>query len=153
MKRGLAVLLQAVIVLIGLGTFIFLLWEPQLEGINLHATLFEIYFNDPFLAYVYIASISFFMALYHAFRLFGYIRKNKMFSLRSVKSLRTIKYCAICLVGLIAAAEAYLFIAVRSKEDVDDGNAMGLFMLMIALAVAIVATRVEKYLQKHGVDN
>jgi hypothetical protein len=153
MNKRLFVFFQGVVVLIGLGTFVFLLWEPHLEGVNLHATWFEIYFNDPFLAYVYIASISFFVALYHAFKLFGYIRKNEVFSQRSVRALRAIKHCAIILVGLIAAAEVYIFIAVLGKDGIEDGNAMGLFMIIVAGAVAVAAERGEKYLQKHRLDN
>jgi hypothetical protein len=58
------IFLQAVIVLIGIGALALMLWEPHIEGRNAHATLFEIYFNDPFLAYAYLASIPFFVALY-----------------------------------------------------------------------------------------
>lgn len=51
MKRGSTVFLQIVLVLIGIGALAFLLWEPHVEGRNKHATLFEVYFKDPFLAY------------------------------------------------------------------------------------------------------
>jgi hypothetical protein len=37
-------------VVVGGAVFVFLLWEPHIEGRNAHATLFQIYFNDPFLA-------------------------------------------------------------------------------------------------------
>src|SRR5262249_55980907 len=66
--------LQVVIVLIGIGALALMLWEPTIEGRNAHATLFEIYFKDPFLAYAYVASIAFFAALYQAFRVLGYVR-------------------------------------------------------------------------------
>lgn len=69
MKKGPAIFLQTVIVLIGIGALAFMLWEPHIEGRNAHATLFEIYFKDPFLAYAYIASTPFFVALYQAFKL------------------------------------------------------------------------------------
>ena len=71
---------QGVIILIGIASFVLMLWEPHLEGRNVNATLFEIYFNDPFLAYAYAASIAFFVALYQAFKLLGYADKNKIFS-------------------------------------------------------------------------
>ncbi len=67
MNKSSTILLQVVIVLIGIAALVFMLWEPHIEGRNAHATLFQIYFNDPFLVYVYIASISFFVALYQAF--------------------------------------------------------------------------------------
>ena len=94
MKRSSTIFLQVVIVLIGIGALALMLWEPHIEGRNAHATLFEIYFKDPFLAYAYIASIPFFVALYQAFKVLGYAGQNKVFSQAAVKALRTIKYCA-----------------------------------------------------------
>jgi hypothetical protein len=72
MKRSSTTFLQLVIVLIGIGALALMLWEPHIEGRNAHATTFQIYFNDPFLAYTYIASIPFFVALYQAFKVLGY---------------------------------------------------------------------------------
>src|SRR3982751_6497759 len=91
-KRSSTAFLQAVIVLIALGSLALLLWEPHVEGRNAHATPFEIYFKDPFLAYAYIASIPFFAALYQAFKVLGYAGRNEVFSQAAVKALRTIKY-------------------------------------------------------------
>jgi len=101
MKRSSTAFLQVVIVLISIGALALMLWEPHIEGRNVHATLFEIYFKDPFLAYAYIASIPFFMALYQAFKVLEYVKQNKTFSQATVKALRTIKYCAIAIVGLL----------------------------------------------------
>jgi hypothetical protein len=101
------VFLQIVIVLIGMGALTLLLWEPHLEGRNAHATIFEIYFKDPFLAYAYVASVPFFVALTQAFKVLGYAGQGKVFSSAAVKNLRIIKFCAIAIVwfvvgGLIA---------------------------------------------------
>ena len=57
MTRGSPAFLQFVIALVGIGALALLLWDPHIEGRNAHATLFEIYFKDPFLACAYIASI------------------------------------------------------------------------------------------------
>jgi hypothetical protein len=139
--------LQVVVVLIGIGALALMLWEPHLEGRNAHATVFEIYFKDPFLAYAYTASIAFFVALYQAFRLLGYVGRNDVFSLRSVKALRTIKYCAIALVAFLAGAEAYFGIVQRSKEDIAGGVMMGLLLIFVSTVVATVAAVSEKTLQ------
>jgi DUF2975 family protein len=147
MKRGSTIFLQVVIVLIGIGALALMLWEPHIEGRNAHATLFEIYFKDPFLAYAYIASISFFVALYQAFKLLGYIGRNEVFSRRSVEALRIIKFCAIALAALIVAAEAYLFIAQRGKDDIAGGVAMGLFMIFVSVVIATAAAVFERLLQ------
>jgi hypothetical protein len=146
MKKYSTIFLQAVIVLIGIGALALMLWEPHLEGRNEHATLFQIYFNDPFLAYAYTASIAFFAALYQAFKLLGYIRQNKVFSINSVKALRNIKYCALTLVGFIVAPEAYLFIA-RPGDDIAGGVAIGLFLIFISAIIATAAAVFERTLQ------
>jgi hypothetical protein len=133
-------------VALGIGALAFMLWEPHLEGRNAHATFFQIYFNDPFLAYAYIASIAFFVALYEAFKLLGYIGQNKVFSLNSVRALRTIKYCATSLVGFIVAAEVYLLIA-RLGDDIAGGVMMGLLMIFVSGVIATAAAVFERTLQ------
>ena len=147
MKKSSTIFLQVVIVLIGIGALALILWEPRIEGRNADATLFEIYFKDPFLAYAYIASIAFFMALYQAFRLLGYIGRNEIFSQRSVKALRTIKYCAITLIAFIVGAEAYFFIIVSGKDDIAGGVMMGLLMIFVSVVIATAASVFERIVQ------
>lgn len=147
MKKSSTVFLQVVIVLVGMVALGLMLWEPHLEGRNAHATVYQVYFNDPFLAYVYLASIAFFTALYQAFRLLGYVGRNEVFSLRSVKALRTIKYCAISLVVFIAGAEAYIFVFQRGKEDIAGGVMMGLFLMFVSTVIAAAAAVFERTLQ------
>ncbi|HBI17551.1 MAG TPA: DUF2975 domain-containing protein [Candidatus Moranbacteria bacterium] len=149
MKRISTIFLQTIIVLIGIGTFIFMLWEPQLEGRNVNSTLFEIYFKDAFLIYAYIASIPFFIALYQAFKVLEYARQNKIFSQPAIKALRTIKYCAITIICFVVGAEGYLIIIQRKvEEDIAGGVMMGLVIIFISVIVATVAIVLEKNLQK-----
>jgi len=147
MKKSSTIFLQMVIVLIGIGALAWMLWEPQIEGRNVRATQFEIYFKDPFLAYAYIASIPFFVALYQAFRLLGFIEQNKVFSLNSVSALRTIKFCALILVGSIVATEAYLFIVQRGRDDIAGGVAIGLFLILVFVVMGTAAAVFERLLQ------
>ncbi len=147
MKKSSIIFLQVVIVLIGVGTLALMLWEPHLEGRNANATLFEIYFKDPFLAYVYLASVPAFIGLYQAFKVFGSVRQNKMFSEMNVKAFRIMKYCAIALIVLVGGAEAYLFIVMRGKDDIAGGVAIGLFMIFIFVVIAAAAAVCERLLQ------
>jgi hypothetical protein len=78
MKRVSTVFLQSVIVLFGTGLLAVLLWEPQVEGRNVNATQFEIYFKDPFLAYIYLAFVPAFVGLYQAFKLLGLARRDEI---------------------------------------------------------------------------
>ena len=149
MKRRATIFLQAVIVLIGLGVLAFLLWEPHVEGRNAHATLFQIYFHDPFLAYTYTGSIAFFAALYQVIKLLGYVGRNEVFSQRSVKALRAIKYCALTLVAFLFGAEAYFNIVQRAKgEDIAGGVMMGFFLIFVSGVIATVAAVFERLLQR-----
>lgn len=146
MKKSSPIFLQVAIVLIGIGALAFMLWEPHIEGRNTHATLSQIYFNDPFLAYAYTASIAFFTALYQTFKVLGYVRQNKTFSQETVKALRTIKYCAIAMIGFIAAAEAYLFI-VRPGDDIAGGVFMGILIIFASSVIVATTTMFEQILQ------
>lgn len=121
--------------LIGIGVLVFMLWEPHFEGRNMDAALFQIYFNDLFLAYAYAASIPFFVAVYNAFKALGYVGHSKTFSQATVKAVRTIRRCALLLVGLVALPEAYLMI-VRPDDDIAGGVAMGLMVIFISMVVA-----------------
>ena len=145
MKRSSTIFLQIVIVLIGIGAFVLLLWEPQIEGRNAHATLFEIYFKDPFLAYIYIGSIAFFVALYQAFKVLGYVRQDKIFSQEAVKALRTIKFCALILIGFVAGAE--IFIMLNTSDDRAGGVFMGILITFGSIVIATAAAMFEQILQ------
>ena len=147
MKRVSTVFLQVVIVLIGIGALALMLWEPHVEGRNAHATLFQIYFNDPFLAYAYIASIPFFVALYQALKLLEYEARNEVFSQRSVRALRITKYCALAVGGFVVGGEAYLFIVQRGKDDIAGGVAVGLFIIFVSVVSATAAAVFERLLQ------
>ena len=151
MKRGSTIFLQIVIVLLGIGVLAALLWEPQLEGRNVNATQFETYFQDPFLAYIYLAFVPFFIGLYQAFRLLGYARRDEVFSDRSVRAFRIIKYCAITTALFIVGAEAYIFIFVRGTDDVAGGVMMGVFIIFVSAVIATAAAVFERILQ-HAVD-
>ena len=146
MKRSSATLLQTATALLGLAVLVFLLWEPNVEGRNAHATLFEVYFNDAFLAIAYAASIPFFVGLYQAFKLFGEAGRNEAFSPRSLSALRIIKYCAIIVIGFVLAGEAYLFVVVRGTDDIAGGVAMGNVAILFCAAAAIAAARFERTL-------
>lgn len=147
MKRGSTIFLQIVILLLGAGVLAFLLWFPQVEGRNVNATLFEIYFKDPFLAYIYLASVPFFVGLYQGFRILGYAGRNEIFSERSVRALRIIKYCTIITASFILGAEAYLFIFISGTDDIAGGVMMGVFVILVCAVIGTAAAVFERILQ------
>ncbi len=147
-KRTATLFLQIVIVAVGVIVLAALLLEPHFEGRNAHSTLFQTYFTDPFLAYVYIASIPFFVALYQAFKGLDYVRENTVFSQAAVKALRTIKYCALIIAGSTIAAGIYIRIAASTSNDDPAGASMlGFIIIFLSLVTAAVAAIGEKILQ------
>jgi Protein of unknown function (DUF2975) len=125
--KKISIFLQTVIVLIGIGAVALLLWEPHIEGRNAHATLFQIYFNDPFLAYAYIASVPFFVALYQAFKVLGYAD------------------CAISIIGFVAVGE--ISIMLGDSDDRAGGVFIGLLISFGSLVIAAAAAMFERILQ------
>ena len=144
MKRS-STFLQVVVVLIGIGALALMLWEPHIEGRNVHATPFEIYFKDPFLAYAYIASIPFFVALYQAFKVLGYVRQNKTFSQATVKALGTIKYCAIAIIGFVVVSVVFMIFG--DKDDRPAGVFMRILITFPSIVIATAAAMFERILQ------
>src|SRR5258706_5067121 len=146
MKRISIVFLQAVIVLIGIVALV-ILCRVLFTGVRAtNLNLFRIYF-DPFILYGYATSIAFFVALYNAFKLLGYIGQKKVFSSSSVKTLKNIKYCAIVLSILIVAAGLYIRIC-HSKED-DPAGFLAFFILttVASIVVGTAAARFVKFFQ------
>ena len=144
MKRGSTIFLQVIIVLIAVGALAFMLWEPHVEGVNKHATLFQMYFNS-FVAYAFIASIPFFVALYQAFRLLAYVGQNKVFSQEAVRALRTMKYCALAIIGFVAVS--VLFMISGDRDDRPAGVFMRLLVAFPSIVVATAAAMFERILQ------
>jgi hypothetical protein len=147
MKRGSTIFLQVVITLLGVGVLALLLWEPQVEGRNVNATQFEIYFKDPFLAYIYLAFVPFFVGLTRAFKILGYARRDEIFLQHSVRAVRIIKYCALTTAIFILGAEAYLSIFMRGKDDIAGGVMMGAFIILVSAIIATAAAVFERILQ------
>lgn len=146
MKNLSTIFLQAVTVFVGIVALALLIRLPLLEGRAQNLDLFSIYI-DPFILYGYATSISFFIGLYKAFILFGYIRHGKMLSQDSLKALRVIKYCAITFSTLIVMAGVYIAIFHDKEDDSAGFLAMCIVITSISIAVAIVVARLEKILK------
>ena len=146
MKRISTIFLQAAIVLIGIVALAILIWFPLTEGRATNLDLFSIYF-DPFILYGYATSIAFFVALYKTFKLLGYIGQNKVFSSNSVKTLKSIKYCAVVLSILIVTAGLYIKIAHDKEDDPAGFLAICIVTTFVSIVVATAAAIFEKLLQ------
>ncbi len=145
MKKSSTMFLQIVIVLVGIGALALLLWEPHLEGVNAHKAFFDVYL-DPFMALVYIGSIPFFVALYQAIKVLGYAGQNKVFSQPAVNALRTIKYCALAIIGFVVLEEIFIMLT-HGSDDAAGGVMMGVFITFGSIVIATAAAVFERTLQ------
>lgn len=147
MKRGSTFVLKAVIMLIGLTVLtvcVFVLPSAILSEIN----------NDfdygPIFLGLYVAAIPFYIALYQAIKLLGYIDKNKAFSLASVRALKKIKHCALIISGLFSLGMPYIFY-VADRDDAPGVAAIG-FVIIGASFVIATTSAVFQRLLKSAVD-
>ena len=147
MKQNSTTFLQGVIVLIGIVALAIMIRFPLTEGRAENLDLFNIY-SDPFILYGYAASIPFFIALYKAFKLLGYIGQNKAFSLNSVRTLSSIKYCAIVLSIFIVMAGLYIRIFHNKDDDPAGFLAMCIVTTFVSIIVATAAAVFEKKIKE-----
>ncbi|HXI26688.1 MAG TPA: DUF2975 domain-containing protein [Pyrinomonadaceae bacterium] len=148
MKRASTIFLQVVIVLFGIGILAWLLWEPHVEGVNAHATFFEVYLSA-FIAYIYVGSIPFFVAIYQAVKLLSYVGRNEVFSERSVRALRIIKYCSLIIIGFVAVSA--LFMIGGDRDDRPAGVFLRLLITFPSIVIGTTAAVFERILQ-NGVE-
>jgi hypothetical protein len=147
MKKYIAIIARALIILLGIAVATFLLVEPHFEDRNAHATFWQVYTHDPFLWFAYASSIAFFVMLYQAFQLAGYAERNTLLSQPALKAFQTIKYCGLLLAVALIAAEIYLFVAVRGTDDITGGVAIGLILLLAVTTITTTTALFERNLQ------
>ena len=146
MKKKSTFFLQAVIVIIALLSITALIWFPLVEGRAENLDLLHVYI-DPLILYVYASSIIYFVALYKAFKLLGYIGENSIFFINAVKALRSIKYCAIAISILIVGGGLYIKIFHPEEDDPAGFIVLCFVAAIVSVVVATAAAIFEKLLQ------
>jgi hypothetical protein len=149
MKKGSTLFLRLVICLIAIGVLAGMIWFPQTEGRATNLDLISIY-KDPFIIYIYIGSIPFFVGLYQAFKLLNFIDANKAFSQGAVNTLKNMKFASLSLIGFIALALFYIRFFAHG-DDPAGPTALGI-LASFALAVIATAAAVFQKLFQNAVD-
>jgi hypothetical protein len=99
----------------------------------------------PILIGVYVSLIPFYIALYKAFRLLGYIDKNKAFSQISVEALKHIKYCSVSISILYVVMMPFVFL-LTEKDDAPGLIIFGIFPIFASMVIAVFASVLQKLL-------
>src|SRR3989344_1804858 len=145
MKKGSTLFLKFVICLIAIGALAGLIVFPQTEGRSVNSDLISIY-KDPFIIYVYIASIPFFVGLNQAFKLLNFIDASNAFSQGAVNTLRNMKFASLALIGFIALAVFYIRFAALG-DDLAGPTMLGILASIAAAVIATAAAVFQKLLQ------
>ena len=148
-KSGSTLFLKTVLVLFAFGVLAGMLWFPQTEGRAATLDLISIY-KDPFIIYMYIGSIPFFVGVYQAFKLLHYIDASNAFSQGAINTLKTMKLAALCLIGFIALALFYIRFFAQG-DDPAGPTALGI-LASFAIAVIATAAAVFQKLFQNAVD-
>ena len=135
MKKGSTLFLKIVILFVAIGVLAGMIRFPQTEGRATNLDLISIY-TDPFIIYIYIGSIPFFIGLYQAFKLLNFIEANKAFSQGAINTLKNMKYASLSLIGFIALALFYIRFFVHG----DDPAGPTMLGICMALAFGVIAT-------------
>lgn len=101
----------------------------------------------PILIGGYLSAIPFFIALYQAFRLLGYIDKNAAFSPLSVRALTYIKYCGIAMSILYVAGLPLVVLPVAEADDAPGLVVLGMLIAAAPIVVAVFAAILQKLAQ------
>ena len=100
----------------------------------------------PIVIGIYISVIPFYIALYNALRLLGYIDKNIAFSNLSVSALMNIEYCAMAISILYAIIMPFVYLLAK-KEDAPGLVIIGMVPLFASVIIAIFAALLQKLLR------
>lgn len=153
MNRGSTLFLKLIIALLAMMVLTWMIVFPQTEGRAANLNLISIY-TDPFVLFLYVAWLPFFVALYQGIKLLGFVEKDTIFSQDAVKAVRNIKYCAMVYIGFIVSALAYIFVVARVNHGDDDPAgfiAIGLVLIFVSCVIATAAAVFQRLLQ-HAVD-
>ncbi|CAH1203765.1 hypothetical protein PAECIP111893_02062 [Paenibacillus plantiphilus] len=148
MERGTTLFLKVAVIVIGipvLALCIFLV--PEIA--NFAAELYPEHTYLKYLVFIdlYAAAIPFYIALYQAFKLLGYIDKNKAFSDLSVQVLKNIKNCALTISGLYVLGMP-LFYLLAEKDDAPGIILIGMVMVFASLVIAVFAAVLQRLLKE-----
>ena len=100
----------------------------------------------PMLLIIAAAAVPFFYALYQGLLLLRYIDTNTAFSEKSVKAIKTIKYCAFAISTLYAAGMPFI-IYIAEKDDAPGAVLIGLVFIFAPLITGVFAAVLERLLK------
>lgn len=149
MKRYSTIFLKVAVILIGIPVLALciygLYWLVNNPANPSYAPILY-----PIIAGIYVSAIPFFIALYQALILLGYIDKSKAFSELSVIALKNIKHCAN-IIGIIYVVVLPFVYLVAEKDDAPGLIIVGMVPIFASMVISVFAAVLQKLL-KEAID-
>ncbi|MDF2890800.1 MAG: hypothetical protein K0R80_1167 [Clostridia bacterium] len=146
MKRGTTIFLKMAVILIGIPVLVLCIFGlPWLANNPANPAYAHILY--PIVVGMYATVIPFYIALYQAFRLLGYIDKNEAFSKLSVKALKNIKKCAVTISVLYVVIIPFVFL-LAELDDAPGLIIMGMVPIFASMVIAVFAAVLQRLLQE-----
>jgi hypothetical protein len=148
MKRGTTLFLKIAVIVLGIPVLALCVFLVP-EFANLAAKLFPQFAFVKYPVYIVFdaSAVPFYLALYQAFKLLGYIDKNMAFSELSVEALRKIKACAVT-ISILHILALPLFYFFAEKDDAPGVIFVGLVVPFASLVIATFAAVLQKLLKE-----
>ncbi|AIQ57924.1 DUF2975 domain-containing protein [Paenibacillus borealis] len=147
-KPGSTTFLKAVIVLFGLAALALCVFVvPEIAGFAEELYPDMGYIQALVMIDLYGAALPFYIALYQAFKLLGYIDQNKAFSETSVQVLKNIKHCAVAISGMFVIGMP-LFYLMAERDDAPGIIVIGMIIILASMVIAVFAAVLQKLLNE-----
>jgi hypothetical protein len=146
MKRGTTIFLKMAVILIGIPVLALCIFGlPWLANNPANPAYAHILY--PIVVGMYATVIPFYIALYQAFRLLGYIDMNKAFSKLSVEALKNIKKCAVTISILYVVIMPFVFL-LAELDDAPGLVIIGMVPIFASMVIAVFAAVLQRLLQE-----
>jgi MFS family permease len=134
-------LLKAAVILFGL-----LIFAICVIGLPVGIVSDHVGYYRPILLGLYVPAVPFFIALYYALKLLGFIDEGKAFSVESIGALRSIKYCGFVISALFALGMPYVYYA-ADRDDAPGVIVIGLVIIFASFVIGTAAAVFQRLVQ------
>ncbi len=146
MKQGSTMFLRAAVLILGLIVLALCIWAAPVISKQVEEFLNISYLYYFILGGLYATALSFFFALYQAFKLLNYVDNNTAFSELSIKALKNIKYSVLIISILYAIAMPVVYL-VAEKDDAPGLIVIGMMFVTAPIVIAVFTAVLQKLLQ------
>lgn len=146
MKKGTTLFLKLAVILIGIPVLALGIWGV-FDLIKNPVNPEYAHILYPIVIGIYVSAIPFYMALYQALRILGYIDKNEAFSEVSIKALSRIKKDAIVISIVYVLMVPFIFLLAQI-EDAPGLILFGMVLIFASIVIAVFAAVLQRLLQQ-----